>query len=152
MDTEQIQAKYDTRLLSQQMLQTEQQHQQHLENLKGFHNTNSGSEGLLHSNNLETRKYPDVGISKKTTKLKSNDGYNILNVGADADDDDLENNDDNDERNDWLQETATKSTAPTTETTSAITETFDELHLPRAASCFTNGQKYTHGQKVNNFK
>ncbi|TMW42929.1 hypothetical protein DOY81_011991 [Sarcophaga bullata] len=49
--------------------------------------------------------------------------------------------------NDWLEqveETATKAAS----STSTFTESLDELHLPRAASCFTNGQKYTHGQKV----
>ncbi|XP_046809471.1 probable WRKY transcription factor protein 1 [Lucilia cuprina] len=149
LDSEQIQAKYDTRLLSQQMLQTEQQQQQHSENLKGF--LNYGSEDITANiavsgntnNKLETRKQNDAGassyLSKTTTKLKSNDGQTLKNVGANTADDD-----DDDERNDWLEETATKAAA----TTSAITETLDELHLPRAASCFTNGQKYTHGQKV----
>lgn len=126
LDSEQIQAKYDTRLLSQQMLQVQQQQQQHLENLNAFHIPDTG---------MSTN---DGGSTMKT-KLKTNDGQ-MLDLGADLDDDEEEE----EEHNDWLQETATKAAALTT----TITDTLDELHLPRAASCFTNGHTFTHGQKV----
>lgn len=62
------------------------------------------------------------------TKLKTNDASQNGN-----------NNNNNSNNN--------KDTTRIDETTPAITEK-QEIHLPRAASCYTNGQKYTHGQKV----
>ncbi|XP_061386023.1 signal transducer and activator of transcription C, partial [Musca vetustissima] len=162
LDTEQIQAKYDTRLLSQQMLKTsdaqnEQQQQQHqsLENQKGSmhltepdgYSTNEerkmieeehmggagGGAGasFVFNDNGKNGERGSVTDSDILTKLKTND------ASQNGKNNNNNNNNDAD----------TKDTTRIDETTPAITEK-PEIHLPRAASCYTNGQKYTHGQKV----
>lgn len=134
LDTEQIQAKYDTRLLSQQMLKTEeQQQQQNLQNKKdSFSTMGEGLTADADSRNiLNTKKHNDAtGSLYISTKLKSNDDGHHHSLA-----------------DEWLEETGATISA-TSATSPAITEK-EELHLPRAASCYTNGHKYTHGQKVN---
>ncbi|XP_058987005.1 homeobox protein 13 isoform X2 [Musca domestica] len=143
LDTEQIQAKYDTRLLSQQMLKTsDAEEHQSLESKKGsspfsavdgstaneerMGGGGAGGASFVFAGKQHTES--SLTDSDILTKLKTNDASQNGN-----------NNNNNSNNN--------KDTTRIDETTPAITEK-QEIHLPRAASCYTNGQKYTHGQKV----
>ncbi|XP_059224815.1 uncharacterized protein LOC106092652 [Stomoxys calcitrans] len=150
LDTEQIQAKYDTRLLSQHMLKPpEPQHdEQHtLESKKG-----SQRDGTF----VDGGGVGDGGVTDGEHKERVHgaasivlDTINKRNEGTDGSTDILSKLKTNDASTNSYTNKGNKDNAAAwlDETTPAITEK-PEIHLPRAASCYTNGQKYTHGQKV----
>ncbi|XP_073844825.1 uncharacterized protein [Musca autumnalis] len=138
LDTEQIQAKYDTRLLSQQMLkssdtQEQQQQQQSLENKKGSSHLSEMNSFATNEEKMSEEHMGDVSFGKHSEVTVTNS--DILTK--------LKTNDASQNGNSNHKDTTTRID----ETTPAVTER-QEIHLPRAASCYTNGQKYTHGQKV----
>ncbi|XP_075168584.1 uncharacterized protein LOC142240750 [Haematobia irritans] len=158
LDTEQIQAKYDTRLLSQHILKEPEipiGEQHTLDSKKGSQRESTTISGYGAT---------DVGMNEQlaldASFVLDNNGDNNNNSSSGN----KNNNNGNMKRNqaaeedgssDILSKLKTNDASTNTnkawmvddETTPAITEK-PGIHLPRAASCYTNGQKYTHGQKV----
>ncbi|XP_037887422.1 myb-like protein W isoform X2 [Glossina fuscipes] len=172
LDSEQIQAKYDTRLLSEQLLKTERQHKHH--HKKRFNiDADVMSDGDDDSRMVEFNQQHDDAIIDMNAKanvpqvnalkqLKSStlagksstrQTSNMENDNTNDDDDNDDNDDDDDDERlgdvaDVGIDDKNNNDNDNDDDGNDDDDNDDLEPHERAASCYTGGERYTHGQKV----